>query len=77
MEPHHGHLKNGMRVLIRRRRQQDYLQPSGEWGADRSTARNFISSVEACSWAHEENLAEVEVLLAFDDKSYDLVVFRT
>ncbi len=76
MQSHLTH-GNGTRVLIRRRREQDYLQPSGDWSADRNTARHFVSSVAAYWWAHEQKLLGIEVLLAFDDSAYDLVIIRT
>ncbi len=66
-----------MRVLIRRRTGQLYLQPSGAWTPNRRTARNFASSLLASAWAKEQRLLDAEILLAWADPSYDFVVLRT
>ncbi len=52
------------------------MQPSGEWGQSRETARTFPGTVFAYYWAKEKELLGVEVLLAFDDSNWDVVTFR-
>ncbi len=72
----HPHSFRAMRVLLRKRQGQLYMQPSGEWGQSRETARTFPGTVFAYYWAKEKELLGVEVLLAFDDSHWDVVTLR-
>ncbi len=72
----HPHSSEAMRVLLRKVREQLYMQPSGEWTAARETARSFPTSALAYYWAKEKELLGVEVLLAFDDSRWDVVTMR-
>ncbi len=72
----HPHSSKAMRVLLRKRQGQLYMQPSGEWGEGRETARTFPTSMLAYYWAMEKKLLGVEVLLAFDDERWDVVTVR-
>ena len=65
-----------MRVLIRKREDQLYLQPSGKWSEARDTARAFESSSFAYWWAREQELLGIDIVLAFDDSRYDFVPLR-
>ncbi len=70
-------MKRKMRILIRKRASEYYLQPSGGWSTKRETAREFPSSVFAYWWAQEQELLGIEILLAFDyDPSYDFACLR-
>jgi hypothetical protein len=61
-----------MRIVLRNRKSRLYLQPSGEWGADRDTARDFPTSVVAYFWAKEQQLLNVQILLTFADPRLDI-----
>jgi hypothetical protein len=65
-----------MRILLRKWTGKLYLQPSGEWSADRQSAREFTSGPVAYWWAKEQRLLGVEVVLAFDDEQFDVVTMR-
>lgn len=65
-----------MRILIRKQDDKLYLQPSGEWSEARETAREFDCSLFAYWWAREQELPGIEILLAFDDASYDFVPLK-
>ncbi len=51
-----------------------YLQPSGEWGENRDTARQFKDSKIAYYWAVEQRLLRSCVILAFPDKTRDMSI---
>ena len=65
-----------MRILIRKREGQLYLQPSGIWSTNRSMAKEFESSVFAYWWAQEQKLLGIDILMAFEDTAYDFVPLR-
>ncbi len=67
--------RKGMRILLRQKSQR-YLQPSGEWAEDRKTARDFTNSAAAYFWALEQQLFGAEVLMAFEDPRWDIVLLR-
>ncbi len=73
---HHPHGSTAMRILLRKQPGEQYLQPTGEWGHSRETARTFPTSVFAYHWAKEKELLGVEVLLAFEDSRWDVVTMR-
>ena len=62
------------RILLRQG--TDYLQPSGEWGRARETAKEFATSLLAYWWAKEQQLLGVEVVMAFADGQSDFVPMR-
>lgn len=62
-----------MRILIRRQKGHQYLQPSGEWSENRETARDFYNSTVAYWCAKAQHLRGVEVLMAFEDPQWDFV----
>lgn len=68
--------KTRMRILLRKQPEELYLQPSGQWGKSRETAREFPGSVFAYYWAREQQLLGAEVLLAFEDAQWDVVTMR-
>ncbi len=68
--------RSEMRILIRRQKGQDYLQPSGDWGQNKQTARAFASSVAAYDWAKERQLLGIDIFLSFSDPQYDFVTMR-
>lgn len=63
-----------LRILLQQQRTGFYLQPSGEWGAKRDSAREFDDSVAAYSWAKEQGLLGSSVLMAVDQQQYDTVL---
>ncbi len=65
-----------MRVLLRKDSGL-YLQPSGEWKANRETAREFENSFQAYSLAQHEHWLDSEVVLTFGDPRYDLIAMWT
>ncbi len=66
---------NVMRIVLRRR-EELYLQPSGQWTNNRETAREFETSFQAFSLAQNENWIHSEVVLTFGDPLYDLVALQ-
>ncbi len=69
-------IQSSARVLIRRPDEQSYLQPSGDFGRERATAMEFDTCTLAISWAMQQGLRGVEVLLAFEDPPEDFVPAR-
>lgn len=65
-----------MKVLIRKRDREIYLQPSGEWSPSRETAKQFENSSFALWWAREQQLLGIDILLAFEDPRWDFVPLR-
>ncbi len=68
--------KSGLRILIRKRATEFYLQPSGAWNLSRQRARQFATSIIAYVWAKEQNLVGIEVVLAFKNPVYDFALLR-
>src|SRR5262245_24282465 len=68
--------RNLKRILLKRRKGQQYLQPSGEWTEVRETARGFPTAVIAYDWASEQELLGIDILLTFEDSKWDFVTFR-
>ena len=69
-------MNGAMRILIRKREGQFYLQPSGKWLPNREAAKRFESSMFAYWWAQEQNLLGIEIVLAFDNPAHDVVPLR-
>ncbi len=65
-----------MRILIRKSEGQLYLSPSGAWTENREEAKQFESSIFAYSCAKEQQLLGIEIVLAFDNPTYDIVPLR-
>jgi hypothetical protein len=63
-----------MKVLILKG--ELYLQPTGEWSANRETAREFESSSAAYQWAREQLIADYQVVLESDGPAYDFVPLK-
>ncbi len=71
-----GNYYEYMRVLVRKAEVEKYLQPSGDWGDSRDTAREFPRTTSALEWLQQKNVSGAEVLLAFDNPRYDVPSFR-
>ena len=65
--------QNSMRIVLRQARTGLYLQPSGEWTTSRETARPFENGSAAYSWAREQRLIGLDIVLTFPDPQYDFV----
>jgi hypothetical protein len=65
-----------MRILLRQPETGLFLQPTGEWTANRETAREFGGAVNAYLWASERGLFGTEVWLALIDPLKDFVCIR-
>lgn len=64
-----------MRVLIRRARTGEYwCSGHGKWERNRSQAHNFVTSRDALEFSLRQEMKNVEVILAFDDQLYDVVI---
>ncbi len=63
-----------VRILLPRG--QEYLQPSGEWGQARATAREFVTPLLAYWWAKEQQLLGVEVVMADTNGQSEFVPLR-
>ncbi len=61
-----------MKALLRHTITKQYLRNEDEWTAERSVARNFVTGPQAILFALEKRLANVEVVLAFDNPQYDI-----
>jgi len=60
-----------MRVLLQNEAGL-YLQPSGRWGNNRQTAREFETFSLAYLWAKEHQLVELFVIMAFPDQAMNV-----
>ena len=65
-----------LRILLRRPDTGMYLQSSGEWGAERNSARDFDSSLLAYDWAKQNGLLGSAVLMAVGPEQNDTVLAR-
>ncbi len=70
MQDAHAH---SIRVLLRNEAGL-YLQPSGEWGENRETARRFKNSSFAYFWAKEQELIRSSIIIAFPDRNRDMSI---
>ena len=67
---------DSLRILLQQQKTGLYLQASGEWGGSRDSAKGFEDSIMACAWAKEQNLIGTNVLMAFGEEQFDLVLAR-
>lgn len=65
-----------MRILLRQQRTGLYLQLPGKWTGDRETASTFDTSADAIDWAHQHQIADCEIVMAFPDPRFDFVSLR-
>jgi hypothetical protein len=63
-----------MRTLIRDLKTQTYYAAEGQWTVEREAARDFGSTSQAMSFAGQQQLHGVQVVLAFDNPEYDAVI---
>jgi hypothetical protein len=61
-----------MRTLIRDLKTGMFYGSDGQWTAEREDARDFGGTFYAMSFAGENRLREVEVVLAFEMPDYDI-----
>jgi hypothetical protein len=65
-----------LRILLRQPDTGMYIQSSGEWGAERNSARDFDSSLLAYEWAKENGFLGSAVLMAVGPEQFDTVLAR-
>src|SRR5262249_16346186 len=53
-----------------------YLQPAGDWTANRETAKEFLTAAIAYWWAIEQKLLGTEVLLTLANPQKDFVAMK-
>lgn len=53
-----------------------YLQPGGDWGENRESARQFAHTVDAHWWAKEQEYLRAEIILAYPDPGRDYSCMR-
>jgi len=63
-----------MRALIRDVKSGMFYGQDGQWTADREDARDFVGTFQAMSFAGQQHLRGVHVVLAFDNPEYDAVI---
>ena len=63
-----------MRRLIRDLKTGMFYGSDGQWTAEREDARDFGGTFYAMSFAEENRLRGVEVVLAFERPEYDIVI---
>jgi hypothetical protein len=71
-----GKWKQG-RFLLRNVSQRLYFGEDQQWVLRREAARGFENSMAAIRFVFEQRLQNLEVVMAFEDPSYDIVVWRT
>ena len=64
----------GMRTLIRDVKTGMFYGEDGQWTAEREDAHDFAGTFQAMSFAGERELRGVEVVLAFEQPEYDVVI---
>ena len=63
-----------MRTLIREVKTGMFYGSDGQWTAAREDARDFGGTFQAMSFAGQQHLHGVQVVLAFDHPEYDAVI---
>jgi hypothetical protein len=63
-----------MRALIRNVKTGMFYGSDGRWTAEREDARDFGGTYQAISFAGQNSLRGVHVVLAFDAPEYDAVI---
>ena len=63
-----------MRTLIRDEKTRMFYGADGQWSEEREDARDFGGTFQAMSFAGEKQLRGIEVVLAFDQPEYDVVI---
>jgi len=63
-----------MRALIRDLRTGAFYAPDGQWAVERERGCDFESTFHALTFAEENHLRGVEVVLIFGEPQYDLTV---
>ena len=63
-----------MRTLIRDLNTGMFYGSDGQWTAEREDARDFGGTFYAMSFAEENRLRRVEVVLAFEKPEYDITI---
>jgi hypothetical protein len=63
-----------MRALIRDAKTGMFYGSDGQWAAERDHARDFGGTFQAISFAGQNRLRGVHVVLAFDTPEYDAVI---
>jgi hypothetical protein len=63
-----------MKTLLRCRRTRCYLQGEEQWTLDRALARDFGSGPQAIQFVMSRKMDGVELVLAFDDPQYDIIL---
>ena len=63
-----------MRTLIRDVKTGMFYGADGQWTSEREDGRDFGGTFQAMSFAGEKDLRGVEVVLAFDQPEYDVII---
>ena len=66
--------RSRIKVLLWDRKAKAYVKALGVWTSVREEARDFTSASAAVLYAVEEKLDFVEIVLAFDDPQYDMIL---
>ena len=61
-----------MKVLIQQNNSLRYYRGDGDWTTERNDGRNFGNTSAAVKVIHQETLANVSILLTFENSSRDL-----
>ena len=63
-----------MRILLQQKETGLYFRDIDAWCRESSQAMNFVSAAAATDFSTVNKLAEVQVVLKFDEERYDIVL---
>jgi hypothetical protein len=66
-----------MRILLQQKNTGLYFKALGAWVTNAADASDFLSSTRALAFCAANKLADVQLVLKFDEQHYDIVLPTT
>ena len=63
-----------MRILIQQKHTDLYFKDIGAWTRDAAEAMDFLSSTSAIDFCAVNKIADVQLVLKFEEQRYDIVL---